>query len=269
MPRGTRKTYIKKKNTRNKKNIRKQRRTRGGVDSVLGKRNRHDMESIPEECLPPIPEKRLRMDGIATHDEDEERAQLTEIQSKACAYDAEAQSQLGTVYFYGLLGVEKNDVKAMHWFEMAADKGYADAQYNLGMMYKNGQGVKQSDDNAMQLFKKAANQGHANAQYNLGVMYSRGQGVAQDFSKAMELYAKAAEQGHACACDALPRTRILDEILKEKKEKILKSKGIIESCNLWWKNAKRRRLVCAVQGGKKTAKRRHKRRRKTSTRRRR
>lgn len=30
MPRGTRKTYIKKKNTRNKKNIRKQRRTCGG-----------------------------------------------------------------------------------------------------------------------------------------------------------------------------------------------------------------------------------------------
>ena len=248
MPRGTRKTYIK------KKNIRKQRRTRrgGGVKRPL------------EESLTPIPEKKPKIVEIATDDEDEERAQLTEIQSNAIApvNDAEAQSQLGTVYFYGLLGVEKNDVKAMHWYRMAADQGDANAQYNLGMMYKNGQGDAQDIGQAMRLFEMAANQGHANAQYNLGVMHSRDQREDR-YSEAMKWYAMAAEQGHVCACDALTRTRILDEILKDK---ILKSKVKIERKKCIAISGKN---FCTMMGGKKTAKRRHKRRRKTSTRRRR
>ena len=258
MPRGTRKTYIKKKNTRNKKNIRKQRRTRG-----RGGMKRHlevSLTSIPEHSLPE--EHRNKRSRLETDDEDEEEKQLTDIQSKAIANDAEAQSQLGTVYFYGLLGMKQSDENAMQWFEMAANQGHANAQYNLGMMYKNSQGVKQSDDNAMHWFEMAANQGHANAQYNLGVMHSRDQGVDR-YSEAMKWYAMAAEQGHACACDALTRTRILDEILKDK---ILKSKVKIERKKCIAISGKN---FCTMMGGKKTAKRRHKRRRKTSTRRRR
>ena len=33
----------------------------------------------------------------------------------------------------------------MTWFRQAADQGAADAQYNLGVMYGNGQGVPQDD----------------------------------------------------------------------------------------------------------------------------
>ena len=31
--------------------------------------------------------------------------------------------------------------EAMRWFRLAADKGYAQAQTNLGAVYENGQGV--------------------------------------------------------------------------------------------------------------------------------
>jgi len=46
---------------------------------------------------------------------------------------------------------------------------------------------------------KAAEQGDAMAQFNLGVMYDEGQGVARDDAKAVEWYTKAAEQGDSRA----------------------------------------------------------------------
>ena len=59
----------------------------------------------------------------------------------------------------------------------AAEQGYAKAQFNLGLIYYNGQGVRQDYTQAVQWYRKAAEQGDAKAQYNLGVMYDNGQGV--------------------------------------------------------------------------------------------
>ena len=51
----------------------------------------------------------------------------------------------------------------------AAEQGFAAAQYNLGLMYANGQGVHQDDAQAVRWYRKAAEQGYAKAQYNLGL----------------------------------------------------------------------------------------------------
>ena len=48
---------------------------------------------------------------------------------------------------------------------------------------------------AIEWYEKAAEQGDAEAQYNLGVMYENGQGVDVNYKKAIEWYEKAAEQG--------------------------------------------------------------------------
>ena len=64
-------------------------------------------------------------------------------------------------------------------------------------MYDNGRGVKQDYIKAVEWYQRAAEQGYAAAQYHLGVMYDNGQGVKQDYIKAVEWYQKAAEQGHA------------------------------------------------------------------------
>ena len=74
----------------------------------------------------------------------------------------------------------------------AAEQGFAAAQYNLGVMYDNGQGVRQDDAQAVQWYRKAAEQGHAKAQYNLGVAYINGQGVRQDDAQAVQWFGKAA-----------------------------------------------------------------------------
>ena len=55
-----------------------------------------------------------------------------------------------------------------------AKAGDHDAQYNLGIMYAEGQGVPQDYKKAAEWFTRAADQGEALAQTSLGVMYDKG-----------------------------------------------------------------------------------------------
>jgi uncharacterized protein len=48
----------------------------------------------------------------------------------------------------------------------------------------------------------AAQKGDANSQYNLGVMYTNGQGVKKNLSQAKEWFQKACENGLQQGCDA-------------------------------------------------------------------
>ena len=56
--------------------------------------------------------------------------------------NAEAQSRLGTLYFWGR-GVDQDRVKATELYHLAADQGYVDAMFNLANAYYNGFGVPQ------------------------------------------------------------------------------------------------------------------------------
>lgn len=78
-----------------------------------------------------------------------------------------------------------------------AQKGHADAQNLLGLMYYTGQGVKQDYSQAAAWFAKAGAQNKADAQYVLGAMYYTGKGVPQDYKSAVGWFRKAAEKGHA------------------------------------------------------------------------
>ena len=74
----------------------------------------------------------------------------------------------------------KDHAEAARWYRMAAEQGYAKAQYNLGLMYAKGEGVPEDGVEAVRWYRMAAEQGHAKAQYNLGVMYAKGEGVPKD-----------------------------------------------------------------------------------------
>jgi hypothetical protein len=88
---------------------------------------------------------------------------------------------------------------AVEWYRKAAAQRNAEAQYNLGLCYENGEGVAKGMSTAAGWYRKAAAQGQAEAQYNLGVFYEKGWGVIKDMGTAVELYRKAAAQGHAQA----------------------------------------------------------------------
>ena len=70
-------------------------------------------------------------------------------------------------------GVPQDYAEAVKWYRLAAEQGDAVAQYNLGVMYDNGQGVPQDYAEAVKWYRLAAEQGYAHAQRNLGVMYDK------------------------------------------------------------------------------------------------
>ena len=70
-------------------------------------------------------------------------------------------------------------------------------------MYADGRGVPEDAREAVHWYRLAAEQGFAAAQFNLGVMYTRGRGVPEDAREAVRWYRLAAEQGHAGAQAAL------------------------------------------------------------------
>ncbi len=107
---------------------------------------------------------------------------------------AEAQYKLGVFYRDGR-EVEPSYEEAFKWFKRAAKQGHKKAQYQLGLFYMSGMGVEQSDKEAVKWFKRAGEQGHKKAQYNVSGFYSDGCGADQSYKTAFEWYKKAAEQG--------------------------------------------------------------------------
>ena len=77
-------------------------------------------------------------------------------------------------------GVPQDRAEAARWYQLAADQGFTEAQYNLGVTYDEGEGVLQDEAEAARRYRRAAEQGHGSAQFNLGLMYSSGKGVPQD-----------------------------------------------------------------------------------------
>ena len=85
----------------------------------------------------------------------------------------------------GFAAYQKGDyAAALREWTPLAEQGDAKAQYNLGVMYQQGQGVSQDYKTAVKWYALAAEQGDAEAQFNLGVMYFEGQGVLQDYVTA-------------------------------------------------------------------------------------
>lgn len=111
--------------------------------------------------------------------------------------NADAQINLGLMYAYGA-GIPQDFAQARVWYRKAADQGYAEAQIYLGGTYAGGLGVPRDDAQAVVWYQKAADQGNAEAQTYLGDAYRNGRGVPQQtYEKALIWYRKAANQENA------------------------------------------------------------------------
>ena len=91
--------------------------------------------------------------------------------------------------------ISPDQLVALTRLKKAAEKGNAEAQFELGRIYGNGDGVPQDYQAAIGWLEKAARQNHAKAQESLGSIYANGVGVKQDFSSARSWYMKAAGNG--------------------------------------------------------------------------
>lgn len=72
-----------------------------------------------------------------------------------------------------------------------AEAGDPAAQYNLGILYRQGEGVTADPVQAIEWFLRSAAQGNALAMFNLGLMYGSGDGIPADLPAARSWMALA------------------------------------------------------------------------------
>jgi TPR repeat protein len=104
--------------------------------------------------------------------------------------DADAQFNMGQAYRLGR-GVPADMKIAQSWFQKAAAQGHAEAQANLGLiLYQNGE--KKA---AMPFIRRAAERGDERAQYVLGATLFNGDVEGRDWPRAYALMTLAADKG--------------------------------------------------------------------------
>ena len=104
-------------------------------------------------------------------------------------------------------------------------QGNKNAQYNLGLMYANGEGTSQNYAKSIKWYKKAACNGDDGAQYNLGVLYANGEGVEKSYATAYSYWSAAAAVKNKDAISSIKtiiKVMTPEQIEEGKKTKILK-----------------------------------------------
>ena len=197
------------------------------VFAVTGAKSTRALRREWEQKQGPGMEQLLMEWFIGSHQKKDATAAERCFREKAEAGDAAAQWWLGASYQYGV-GAEKNHRQALHWYRLAArqgsqpaqdmlqalsgqarerqleqqllehaEQGDAQAQYEVGRRFWNGDGMDQDHKQAANWFDRAARQGLAAAQCALGLCYERGDGVEQDMWQAAAWYQWAAQQDDA------------------------------------------------------------------------
>jgi TPR repeat protein/S1-C subfamily serine protease len=119
---------------------------------------------------------------------------LSELRSKAEKGDAEAQYNLGRMSEDGNGGAAEDIAEADRWYRKAGEQGNLKAQKRLGLSYYEGSVLCRD----AKWCRKAADQSDADAECALGRLFRDGDpyhGIAKDSSEAMRWYLKAGEQG--------------------------------------------------------------------------
>ena len=116
--------------------------------------------------------------------------------------DADAQYTLGVMYARGD-GVTQDYQAAFHWISLAAEQNHTKALSCIGTAYLKGEIIPRNYELAVNALTQAARQGDSDAQFNLATMYAKGEGVSKDLASAFQYYSLAAEQANADAQYAL------------------------------------------------------------------
>ena len=124
-------------------------------------------------------------------------------QNAADQEDAQAQCQLSLMIRRGEGGLKKDDEAAAQLYRRSAAQGYSHAQSNLGLCYYYGDGVPRDHAMAACLFRTAADQDCADAQFRLGACHAYGDGVPHDLIAAVHWLRRAVKQNNEHAREAL------------------------------------------------------------------
>lgn len=109
--------------------------------------------------------------------------------------DARAEYLLGEMSDNGLGPVQLDVQEAARWYQRAADKNNADAQFALANAYSIGRGVPVNPQDAMKWLTRAGNNGHVTAMMSLAGLYETGVAEVRDPAKAADWTLRAARAG--------------------------------------------------------------------------
>ena len=110
--------------------------------------------------------------------------------------DPTAQFNIGILYKNGQ-GVSQDYATAALWYRKAAEQGYAPAQISLGGLFLAGHGVPKNPVETAKWYRKAAEQPDSEGQLKLGLLYKVGEGVPQSYPEAAKWFTAAADEGYA------------------------------------------------------------------------
>ena len=123
--------------------------------------------------------------GFGVQKEDQEAVKWYRLAAEQG--DSRAQFFMGFMLDFGS-GVKEDDQEAVKWYRLAAKQGYALANAIIYDLAEKGVPP------ALRILKADAEKGVAEAQNKLGVMYDLGSGVKEDDQEAVKWYRLAAKQ---------------------------------------------------------------------------
>ena len=130
----------------------------------------------------------------ATISDDERNRMLEKLVEKG---NADAYNQLAVCYAHGTNGMPQDMAKANELFLKAGELGCAKAHFKLGALYAIGQGVEIDTKKAMHYWELAAISGDADARHFLGCV----EGQAGNYQRAHKHFIIAAKAGYNKSLD--------------------------------------------------------------------
>ncbi|WP_435738012.1 hypothetical protein V5D56_05315 [Cellulosimicrobium sp. PMB13] len=100
---------------------------------------------------------------------------------------------------YNGYGYAKDAAASVRDHEVAAERGNADALFELSVLTATGQGVAADPARSRDYLERAAAAGHPRALYNVAAQHATGDGRPRDPQRALALYVQAGEQGNGRA----------------------------------------------------------------------
>lgn len=132
-------------------------------------------------------------DGLVVDKNTEEFVNL--LMKSAEKQFAGAWYDLGILHEFGQYGVTRNVSKAVEFYEKGVALDDADCMINLGCILETSKEYPNDKKRAFELYSKAAEKENGSAYNNLGTCYKRGIGTDVDKEASLEYYIKAAEMG--------------------------------------------------------------------------
>lgn len=132
-----------------------------------------------------------------------EAAVVKRLRVRAERGDANAMYNLGAYYDEGRPGLPQDQAVARVWFKRAAEAGESRGAYNLGCCYRDGEGGPVDTALAAKYFRMAGEKGHIQGITNYGLALMVGSGVDRDPVEAKKWLQKGADAGDELAAQQL------------------------------------------------------------------